>query len=65
MFFRMDHNGFEDWETPFFSEVVIPMWRIFKMFKMGDHEAINEAWRIGAEDWKLAVQDWIARRLPK
>lgn len=53
-FFRMDPD-FDDYGTSFFSDVVVPMWRVFK-----DRDAPTED--IAASDWRLAVEQWLKRR---
>lgn len=59
--------------TPFFLEVVLPMWKSFEywqMYRDGTDKqpetlriALVKADSIKATDWKLAVQEWLQRRV--
>lgn len=53
----------DDYETQFFAEVVGPMWRVYTAYKDGEKaSALRLSKQIGASDWRLAVQQWLARR---
>jgi hypothetical protein len=51
-----------DW----FSSVAEPMWAAHSLWKVGDRIGAQlEAARIGAPDWRIAVLQWMDRRMLK
>ena len=51
------------YSTAFFTEVVWPMWEVFKAHKRRDpSNAKTLTARISAPDWQKAVREWLARR---
>lgn len=59
--------------TPYFGQVVYPMWVCLMNWKQyqktREAESFKMAWKyagqIGASDWRLAVKQWLNRRAPK
>jgi hypothetical protein len=53
--------GGSEFNTPFFSEVVVPMWNTHQSYK-NKGGAHHEAVYIGAPDWQRAALEWLERR---
>ncbi len=54
----------ESFETGFFKRTAVPMHNIFAIHKSGRTEdAISFCEEIEAEDWRIACQEWLKRRL--
>ncbi len=69
MFHQYDHYGdidatYAKFRTPFFIDVVLPMWAAWQTHKSGSTDtAIAWASHIDAEDWRIACTDWLRRRM--
>lgn len=64
-FANFDYNWDRPYEHSWFTQVVGPMWMIFKAYKQGGASkglAEAAAVEIGASDWARAVHDWLMRR---
>lgn len=60
------HTHFDEFENPFFREVVIPMWNCWDSWKRGEKQAaLDDTAQIAATDWQLAAKEWFERRLNK
>lgn len=74
IFFQVFDSGVRSWpraNSPFFRDVVWPMWATFIAYKdyrttkaelQADMCFVSSA-HIAAEDWKLAVNEWMNRRI--
>lgn len=52
------------WQTDYFNQVVNPMWGAFRAWKDKTVElALNEPVNIEASDWRLAVTEFLQRRI--
>lgn len=49
------------YESPFFKDVVIPMWNIYQIHQVS-REGAEYANDIQATDWRLAVRQWLRKR---
>jgi hypothetical protein len=56
------NNTRSHYEEPFFPEVAIPKYRAWWLWKEGraPHEVT-----LGAKDWELSCNNWLARRTKK
>tara|TARA_B100000678_G_scaffold289414_1_gene299897 strand:+ start:337 stop:1401 length:1065 start_codon:yes stop_codon:yes gene_type:complete len=59
----MDLDLHDDYETPFFNNVALPMLRAWSAYKEGDSDAaMNYTQNIWASDWRIAAQNWLTKR---
>ena len=54
----------DDMETPFFQDVVAPMYRVWEAWNVGEFftGARSLTLFIKADDWRMAAQDWLSIR---
>lgn len=60
-----NHLPAYDWAEPFLNDVAQPMCQAFMAYKRRSATALSWTQRIVADDWRVAAQGWIERRLNK
>lgn len=58
-------DPFRTWKEPFFEKVAAPMFNAFQSYKRKGATTMIWTQRIEADDWKIAAQQWIEKRLNK
>lgn len=64
----MEKGIVQNFNDPFFKQVVTPLWWAWKAFKQKEdprrfQNALNNVTQCKAEDWKIACREWLERRL--
>ena len=62
----MEVGLYPNYHTKFFSEVVRPAMRSYAAFRAGDiNAALSATTQMPMCDWRIAMESWLIRRLPK
>lgn len=60
-------GGTDSLRTPFFHDVVAPMWECFQLYRVEGNliDAAAMTSHIAADDWRLASSQWLERRIAR